>query len=433
MNRAKDMIGSRTPAVLLCAAFFALAGCDSMLEVENPAAIADEDLNVAQLATTLANSSRNEVQRQVDDLMTVSAIITDEAVNGHNFIQWKEMDLRQLRDDNDLGYWGAIHRMRWLADTNSVRLENILGENGAKDRRVAESYAYAGYTYVIAGEFMCESPINVSKQVYTPVQLTEMAIPRLEKAIAVATASKVGATAAQVTQADNIINFAKVVLGRAYLYMGDPAKAAAAVVGVPANFVWNATYSANSGGQNNEFYGRTTGSNRSLGVDPSFRGLNDRRIRHLATPVKGHDNATDQYTPYQPPSHSGFTGTSNVAWARDTGIRLASGLEAQYITAEAAGPTTATLDFVNARRAVGGLTAVTLTGSELMAELRDQRRRDFFLDGHRLGDLRRYKRTGVGDFFPKGTHPTPEYGTYGAGECLQIPRAEKIGNPGLGG
>ena len=182
---------------------------------------------MAQLATTLANSSRNEVQRQMDDLMTVSAIITDEAINGHNFIQWREMDQRILRDDNDLGYWGAIHRMRWLADSNSVRLENILGENGAKDRRVAESYAYAGYTYVIAGEFMCESPINVSAEVYDPIELAAMAIPRLQKAIAVATASKVGATSAQITQADNIINFAKVTLGRAYLYMGKPAEAAA--------------------------------------------------------------------------------------------------------------------------------------------------------------------------------------------------------------
>lgn len=432
MKAMKSMNRNLTRAALSWA-LVAATGCDSMLEVSNPAAIKDEDLNVAQLATTLANSSRNEVQRQIDGLMTVSAIITDEAVNGHNFIQWREMDQRILRDDNDLGYWGAIHAMRWLADTNSVRLENILGENGSKDRRVAESYAYAGYSYVIAGEFMCESPINVSAEVYDPVELAGMAVPRLEKAIAIANSSKVGATAAQITQADNIISFAKVTMGRAYLYMGKPTEAAAAVAGVPASFVWMATYSANSGGQNNEFYGRTTGSNRSLGVDPSFRNLNDKRIRHLANPVKGHDNATDQYTPYQPPSHSGWNGTSNVTWARDTGIRLSSGLEAQYIIAEAAGPTAATLDFVNARRAVGGQAPVTLSGAELMAELRDQRRRDFFLDGHRLGDLRRYKRTGVGDFFPTGVHPTPEYGTYSDGECLQIPRAEKIGNPGLGG
>lgn len=60
-------------------------------------------------------------------------------------------------------------------------------------------------------------------------------------------------------------------------------------------------------------------------------------------------------------------------------MRFASGLEAQYIVAEAQGPTAATLAFVNARRAVGNEPPVSDTGNQLMADLREQRRRDFFL------------------------------------------------------
>jgi hypothetical protein len=67
-----------------------------------------------------------------------------------------------------------------------------------------------------------------------------------------------------------------------------------------------------------------------------------------------------------------------------------------------------------------------------MAELRDQRRRDFYADGHRLGDLRRYKKQGIGDFFPQGPHPVALWGDYGNSECLPVPRDEKTGNPGLG-
>ncbi len=37
--------------------------------------------------------------------------------------------------------------------------------------------------------------------------------------------------------------------------------------------------------------------------------------------------------------------------------------------------------------------------------MRDQRRRDFYLANHRLGDLRRYKRYLRLDEFPEGPYP----------------------------
>ena len=100
--------------------------CDSMLEVENEAAIDDVDLNDPSLATTLANSALGRAQRYYDDLSWFSAVFTDEAVNGHNFIQWKEIDLRQMRDDNDLDHFELIHEWRYLADTVATRLETLL-------------------------------------------------------------------------------------------------------------------------------------------------------------------------------------------------------------------------------------------------------------------------------------------------------------------
>ena len=91
-------------------------------------------------------------------------------------------------------------------------------------------------------------------------------------------------------------------------------------------------------------------------------------------------------------------------------VRVASGLEAQYIVAEAQGPTAATLAFVNARRAAGLQAPVTLAGDALMAELRDQRSRDFYLDNHRLGDLRRYQVL-PGRSLPEGPVPGEHVGS----------------------
>ncbi len=423
-------------SALLAAAVLTASACDNLLEVENAATIDDVDLNDPSLASTLANSVLGRAQRNFDDMAWFSAVITDEAVNGHNFIQWKEIDLRQVRDDNDVvggasdaGMFVAIHQWRFMADTTSERLKTLLPE---ADLRTAQSFAFAGYAYIYAGEFLCESPLNVSAEVFSSAELTALAIPRFQEAITIANAAKAaGATAAA---ADNIINLAKVGLGRAHLQLGQKTEAIAAVNGVPTSFVWMMRYSLNSTGENNLFRGATTGSNRYFGVGPEFRSLNDPRIRHAAAPVFGHNNFTPLYTPLQPSSFSSWVATgSGTGFLQDTGIRFASGLEAQYIRAEAEGANATTLALVNARRAVGNQTATAATGAALMAELREQRRRDFYADGHRFGDLRRYKDQGIGDFWPTGLHPNGEqWGNYGTTECLPIPRAEKTGNPGLG-
>ena len=91
------------------------------------------------------------------------------------------------------------------------------------------------------------------------------------------------------------------------------------------------------------------------------------------------------------------------------------------------------LSFINERRAVGGQTALAALPADKLAELRDQRRRDFFLDGHRLGDLRRYKKLYQIDEFPSGAHPNKEawnWGDYASAECFVPSRAEAVGNPG---
>ena len=181
----------------------------------------------------------------------------------------------------------------------------------------------------------------------------------------------------------------------------------------------------------------------------------DPRIQHTPTWTTGHNALTKLYKPYQGLRFSGYSGktlgmidpvtgnyvaTPGVVAGTDvklyeagTDILLADYLEAQHDFAEADGPTAATLAFVNARRAVGQQPAVTYAVGDpaIMAELRNQRGRDLFLGGFRLGDLRRWKRLGVGDFFPTGPHVNVQWGNYQDATCYPLPLAEYEANPNI--
>ena len=75
---------------------------------------------------------------------------------------------------------------------------------------------------------------------------------------------------------------------------------------------------------------------------------------------------------------------------------------------------------------------VTLSGTALLDELREQRRRDFFLDGHRLGDMRRYLKYDKIDNFPRGAYPgSISNEAYNDATCFPLTLAEISGNTNI--
>jgi hypothetical protein len=263
------------------------------------------------------------------------------------------------------------------------------------------------------------------------------AITRFQEAITIAQASRsflsaqtpVNSNALLAT--DSVLNFARVGAARAALNRNDRAQASTFASAVPATFDFRAYYSDNTTGQRNRVFERLTlGSNAFMLNTPFLAMAGDPRVPRAAAP------AARANTPLAPSSYSTFSNTvAGADFAPIMSVRLASGLEARYIVAEAAGPTQATLAFVNERRAAGLQAEVSLTGDALMAELRDQRSRDFYLDGHRLGDLRRYRQFYNVDLFPKGPYPGSTSGqVYNETiTCWPLPINEINGNPNVGG
>ena len=162
-------------------------------------------------------------------------------------------------------------------------------------------------------------------------------------------------------------------------------------------------------------------------IDPTFRGLT---ISGLPDPRVAVSN-------------TGRNGTAvgSVVWTPDkyplvtTSMPIARYAEAQLIVAEsrqAAGDlpgAVAAINLVRATRAgVPAYDATGQTSAQVLATIIEDRRRELFLEGHRLGDLRRYAiplAPAAGTAYPGGG------GVYGTQSCFPLPDVDRINNPNI--
>ena len=70
---------------------------------------------------------------------------------------------------------------------------------------------------------------------------------------------------------------------------------------------------------------------------------------------------------------------------------------------------------------------VDLTAAQVRDQILEERRREFFLEGHRLGDMRRFNVP----LSPAVGAPYPHGNTYGDQRCFPLPDSERNNNPNL--
>ena len=414
------------------------AACGEFLTAENPGAVEEPDVNNPAYVNLIANGPIFGFQTAHTQNTYWNAQFTDELFNRAVFVEEGQIDRRELYPE--MSYINAfmyapMQRARFLGEDAARRLKVILGDTATRDLRTARSLAYAGHAYIALGEMMCQTPIDVGPP-KSSAEIFADAIARFNEAITIANAAKAylqtlpvtAANTALIAGTDSVRNFSLVGAARAALNRNEKANAIAFANQVPASFDFRAYYHSNTTGQRTRIFDRLGGAaaNSVLANTPFLAMAGDPRVPRTTTGVVNR--------PLSPPSYSSWNNTvAGVTFDSITTVRIASGLEARYIIAEAQGPTAATLAFVNERRAAGLQSSVTLTGDALMAELRDQRSRDFYLDNHRLGDLRRYKEFYNVDLFPKGPYPGSTTGQVYKEDvfCWPLPLNELTGNPNI--
>lgn len=356
----------------------------------------------------------------------ISGMFTDEYMHSGTFTSRREMDRRDVKDDNGTatGVFANLQRARQSLETAAGRIQDE-----SPDERVGELLAMAAATYNIFGENYCSGvPFSnlddtgnlVPGEPQTTEQIFNQAVTTADAAIAGA-----GGDA-------RFVNLAAIQKGRALLNLGQYAAAAAAVSGVPTDFNFQLTYSIANGQENgiyafNAVFERWSLADTEGGNGLSFRDAMDARVPWTRSGENlGFDEVTPQFDMLKFPG-------------RDAPADLATGTEARLIEAEAAmqtGDVTTMLAKINEVRAMYGIAAATDPGSQAARVdlLFSERAFTLFATSHRLGDLRRMIRQygrNAEDVFPSGAYEGGS-STYGADVNFPVPFSEQ-NNPNFTG
>jgi starch-binding outer membrane protein, SusD/RagB family len=417
-------------AVLLA---IGVAACTDItaLEQQNPGQVSAATLYVPSNAQLLVNGAISDFECAYTRYVGGSGLLIDELSAAIGSTANFDYDARRLTTNASYGtgacganqqppIYATLSTARGSADTVLARLrvwrdaDMPAGVN--RTRLIGQASTYAGLSLVLLGEGMCSAAVNLSAEL-TPAQLFAEARLRFDSAVVAATAANDAAT----------LNLALLGRARTLLNLRQYAAAGADAARIPASFVANTgTDAVNLRRQNYVFL--SVNQNQWSTVEASLRNLTingapDPRVALTNTGRPGTAQGSVIWTPDKYPTLT-------------TVMPIARYAEAQLIVAEArleAGDLVGAAQALNVVRATRpGVPAYDATGqtaAQVRATLIEDRRRELFLEGRRLGDIRRYNlplSPAAGTPFPGGG------GVYGTQSCFPLPDVERINNPNIG-
>lgn len=396
----------------------ATAGCSDLLDVEVPTRIPEETLDSPDVVGVLVNSTIADFECALANYAAATGLLTDELIISTEFIAPTSWDLRRIPADNGnlgtagcnafgFGVYQPLSTARFQADDAFRRISEFPAEE-VQDREanLATVAAYGGYALTLLGEGFCRGAIDGGPALQ-PDDVLREAEMRFSTAIELAQQGNV----------PEILNMARVGRARVRLDLGDASGAVADAQAVPEGFVKTATYSAASERRENTFF---VYNQRDLmvSVDPRFRDLEVQGVPDPRVPVEdaervGHDGFTELFLQLKYTSEG-------------APIELATWEEAQLILAEAQGGQDAVEAINRVRQDEGLPTFSSSDETEILEQVLEERRRELYLEGHRLNDVLRH-----GLPFDEGLNH--KGAPFGDTTCLPLPEAEILNNPNIDG
>ena len=409
----------------------ALGACKEFttLAQENPGQLDGNTLFVPGNAQLLVNGVIADFECAFARYVVGSGLLADELITAIANTDNYDYERRTIQTNRAYGTGGCggtnqqpsiyttLSTARGDGDTTLARLEEWSdAEVPNRTRLIGQAATYAGFSLLLLGEGMCSAAINLGPEIQPPELFNEAKL-RFDKAVTAATTANDAAT----------LNLALLLRARTLQNLGQLSAAATDAARVPATFIANMTTDATNARRQNFVFVHTQ-QNRHSTIDPSFRNLT------LGTAPDPRTLVTNTNLPGTAPQI--IIWTANKYPALTTGIPMAKYAEAQLIVAEARvaandipGAVTAINAARNTRAGMPAYDATGKTAAQVRADIIEERRRELFLEGHRLGDIRRYQ-------LPLNPAPGTAYttggGTYGTQNCFPLPDVERINNPNIG-
>ncbi len=392
----------------------ALSACESLLEVEAPSRVLAKDLENPQNASLIVAGVVADFECALASYTGAFGLITDELADAALSQSQFDFDRRSFTAAGGtyasggcggFGVYIPVSTARYAAD-HALTLLDGWSDVEVPNRTAlsAKAAAFAGYSYVLLGEGFCSAAVDGGPEL-TPNQLFAIAEDRFTRTIESASDA-------------NIKNLALVGRARARLNMGNTAGAVADAELVPEGFAYNARYNDQSARSRNLIYSQIFRGQNVTVEEPyhelTFKGVPDPRVDVINTGNLGFDKTTIIWAPrkYNAP---------------DSPIPIAKWQEAKLIIAEVEGGDVA-VDAINDLHEAAGIPEFDGgTDEEILAQVIEERRREFFLEGQHAYDIIRFNLPldpAVGAPYPKG-------GTYGDMRCLPLPDVERLNNPTL--
>jgi starch-binding outer membrane protein, SusD/RagB family len=391
-----ESIFRRAGSIAAAAAVLFAAGCD--LGVTNPAQIEATDLETPAAVPAIVNGARGSFGLWTTingggGIYTASAMLAGELTHAGSWVPLREISngVPGNESPENQSHWN-MSQARWQAEDAIVKAQRLV-ENPAGNQWVALAMAYAGFSNRVMGELFCDAVID-GGELQPHTAFSERAIGHFTSAVQVAQAG-----------GHNDLRLASLA-GRAQARMmvNQWTEAAADAAQVPTAFVYSHIHSENSGSEHNGVH------------NWAYRGDNGFQLTVWGTPFAQWGRETTGTVQSEGDPRATFTVMRNAAgnavlggdnrrpfWradkypARTTGIPLAKGTEMRLIEAEAAlrtGNVAGAVALMNQVRTFRQLSAVSAdTPAEAWALLVRERGLELWLEGRRLGDLRRWAAT----------------------------------------
>ena len=405
-----------TIGLAVAALSLVVAACDT--DVSNPGPVQDEFLADTAAFPALLNGAGRAVAEGINWVAYTGASVAREihpAGSTGSFgitPSWQQGILSA--DDADLDvHWEQAQQARWVAEQAAGRME----EKSARATLLAQVYLYAGYANRLLGENMCQAVINGSGALPSTDFLTR--------------AEEWFSKAAQVGMGDvQTAAFA----GRASVRvsLGTWAEAVADAGQVPTSFSYAIPYfDTGDNDQRNRIHWAS--ANRPYRAhtqwntvyEQYFRDTQDPRVAWTETELTG-DAALEccDRVPWYPQQKYPTPASA---------VRMSSGREMRLIEAESqllSGNWQQALVTINALRTETGVPEWTAASeAEAWAHLKRERGIELWLEGRRLGDLRRWAEGNTPGELDPLEIPGPASHLTAQDRCFPISLSERQTNP----